>query len=141
MQFKSVEITYFLHSTEDYDRVIASIAKELSIPVDRFEVSNAEGHYGNPLRKTKAHLTGAEARDFADGFFGRLPSIVKGSIAQEIRLSLNEHGDLFARLDKQQLLAGKIILAEVDPVRMKFKLRYNMPREQLLQSYAEFLQD
>ena len=59
---------------------------------------------------------------------------------QEIELSLNEHGDLFVRLDKQQILAGKIVLAEADPIRLKFKLRYNMPREQLLQAYARFLQ-
>ena len=141
MQFKSVEIAYFLHATEDHDRVIASIAKELSVSIDRFEVCSAEGHYGNPLKTTKAHLTGAEARDFAEIFFGRIPSIVRGSLAQEIGLSLNEHGDFFVRLDRQQLIAGKIVLTEVDPVRMKFRLRYSMPREQLLRAYAGFLQD
>ena len=139
-QFRSVEIVYFLHGTEDYDRVIASIARELSVYVDKFEVSHAEGHYGNPLEIVKALITGAQARDFAESFFGRLSSIVKDSIAQEIGLSLNEHGDLFVRLDKQQLLDGKIILGEVDPIKLKFKLRYNRPREQLLQAYAEFLQ-
>ena len=139
MQFKSVEIVYFLHATEDYDKVIVTIAKEFSTSIDKFEVSSAEGHYGNPLRIVKAHITGVEARDFAESFFGRLSSIVKDNIVQEIELSLNEHGDLFVRLDKQQLLAGKIVLAEVDPIRLKFKLRYNMPREQLLQAYAEFL--
>lgn len=65
---------------------------------------------------------------------------MKNSIANEIGRSLNEHGDLFVRLDKQQLLIGRVILAEIDPVRIKFKLRYNMGREQLLQAYAEFLQ-
>ena len=140
MQFKSVEIAYFLHATEDYDKVIVTIAKEFSASIDKFEVSSAEGHYGNPLRIVKAHITGVEARDFAESFFGRLSSIVKDNIVQEIELSLNEHGDLFIRLDKQQLLAGKIVLAEVDPIRLKFKQRYNMPREQLLQAYAEFLQ-
>ena len=138
-QFKSVEIAYFLHATEDYDKVIVTIAKEFSTSIDKFEVSSAEGHYGNPLRIVKAHITGVEARDFAESFFGRLSSIVKDNIVQEIGLSLNEHGDLFIRLDKQQLLAGKIVLAEVDPIRLKFKQRYNMPREQLLQAYAEFL--
>jgi RNA binding exosome subunit len=140
MQFKSVGIMYFLHATEDYDRVIISIAKELSVSIDKFEISSAEGHYGNPLRIVKAHIIGAEAKDFAENLFGRLSLIVKDRITQEIGRSLNEHGDLFVRLDKQQILAGKIVLAEVDPIRIKFKLRYNMPREQLLQAYVEFLQ-
>ena len=140
MQFKSVEIAYFLHATEDHNRVIAGIARELSISIDKFESIHAEGHYGNPLKIVNAHIAGADARDLAESFFGRLSSTVKDRIVQEIGLSLNEHGDLFVRLDKQQILAGKIVLAEADPIRLKFKLRYNMPREQLLQAYARFLQ-
>ena len=128
-----------MHATEDYDRVIAAIAQKLAVPVERFEISSAEGHYGNPLKIVKVHIIGAEAKDFAESFFRRMPSIVKTSIVNEIGRSLNEHGDLFVRLDKQQLLAGKIILAEIDPVRIKFKLRYNMGRAHLLQAYAEFI--
>ena len=72
MQFKSVEIACFLHATEDHDRVIAGIARELSVSIDKFESSHAEGHYGNPLKIVNAHIAGAEARDLAESFFGRL---------------------------------------------------------------------
>ncbi|MBM3897800.1 MAG: hypothetical protein FJ358_04670 [Thaumarchaeota archaeon] len=138
MDFRSIEIAYFLHATEDYDRVIATIAKELNLPIERFEISSVEGHYGNPLKIVKAHIIGAEAENLPVGFFRRMSSMVKESIVHEIGRSVNEHGDLFVRLDKQQLLVGKIILAEIDPVRIKFKIRYNMYRAKLLQTYAEF---
>lgn len=141
LQFKSVEVSYFLHATEDYDRVIAAIANALHIQPKSFTLSDAQGHYGNPIKVVRAHLVGKEASDFARVLFGSFSSIQKQETLKDIDRSLNEHGDLFIRFDKQRLLLGKLVSSDIDPVRIKIKLRFNIGRDSILQAYQALFND
>ncbi|MBI2127291.1 MAG: hypothetical protein HYU02_08295 [Thaumarchaeota archaeon] len=139
LRFKSVEVSYFLHATEDYDRVIATIAKALHIQPESFTSSDAQGHYGNPIKIVRAHLVGKEVGDFVRMLFGSLSSIQKQEMLTDIDRSLNGHGDLFIRLDKQVLLSGKLVQSDIDPVRIKIKLRFNFGRDSILEAYQALL--
>ncbi len=139
LQFRSVEVSYFLHATEDYDRVISAIAKALHIQPESFMTSDAQGHYGNPIKIVRAHLIGKETTDFTKMLFGSFSSIQKQEMLTDIDRSLNEHGDLFIRLDKQMLLSGKLVQSDIDPVRIKIKLRYNFGRDSILEAYQALL--
>jgi RNA binding exosome subunit len=141
LQFKSVEVSYFLHATEDYDRVITAIAKVLHIQSESFTSSEAQGHYGNPIKVVRAHLIGKEAVDFVRVLFESFSSVQKQEMFANIDRSLNEHGDLFIRLDKQRLLSGKLVSSDIDPVRIKIKLRFNIGRDSILQAYQALLKD
>lgn len=131
--FKSAEISYYLHATEDYNRVIPLIARALSVPPERFSITNVEGHYGNPIMILKTHLISKDAVNFAVSFFRKLPQVQKTTLLEDINRCLNEHGDLFVRLDKQELISGRLILGEVDPIRIKIKLPYNAPRTAIIE--------
>lgn len=141
MQFKSVEVSYFLHATEDYERVIDSIAKVLNIQSESFTLSDTQGHYRNQIKIVRAHLIGKGAGDFALWLFGIFQSIQKQDILTDIDRSLNEHGDLFIRFNKQRLLSGKLASSDTDPVRIKIKLRFNIGRDSILQAYQTLLKD
>ncbi len=141
LRFKSVEVSYFLHATEDYDRVIATIAKAMHIQPESFMSSDAQGHYGNPIEIVRAHLVGKEVSDFVRVLFESFSSVQKQEMLTDIDRSLNEHGDLFIRLDKQMLLSGKLVQSDIDPVRIKIKLRFNFGRDLVLQAYQDLLKD
>ncbi len=121
-EIQAVEISCFVHATEDEVRVRGAVAKALGIEEGPSR-EPLEGHFGNPIVHLVWHVTG----DAAWTAFGRLVEFIGESGREEVLRGLedqtDEHGALYLRLDKQALLRGVALFSSSDPVRVRVKPR------------------
>jgi len=119
---QSLAVSYFLHATEDGDRVSSAVAA-LTGSDAPFEEDVVSGHFGNSIRRVDLHLHGEEAAMALERLVASLPSSVRASIAHEIDNYVDEHSSLFLRLDKQKLVLGQVAMGTDDVVWLKVKPR------------------
>lgn len=135
---QSVEVSYFLHATEDAERVNRSVAAALGISSEP-EVEELEGHFGNRISHVRFHVTGPEATAMVKGFGARLSKDVREEVVSGLSQGMDEHSALFLRLDKQALVEGRLALSDADPVRMKVKPRLFELKEDPARFYARMI--
>lgn len=124
---QSVEVTYFIHATEDPRKVGDALARVLEV-TGRPAVERLEGHFGNEITKVKLHLTGEEAGGAFENLVARLPGNLRNELLAHIGTFLDEHSAFFLRLDKQLLVSGSLALGSADAVRVKVKPRVFLVR-------------
>jgi RNA binding exosome subunit len=119
---QSLDVSYFLHATEDGGKVNSAVAALIG-PDVQFEEEVMVGHFGNPIRRFELSLHGEEAARSLDRLVASFPAPLRVSIAQEIDQHIDEHASLFLRLDKQKLVQGRVGMGSGDVVRLKVKPR------------------
>ena len=122
---QTVEISTIAHATDDLDKVQTAVAR--LIP-DRlkgrqlFTRQYLQGHYGNPIVTFEARLTKqSEVDEFATFFLHQLSNKDKLAIQRDLRLCSDADGNLYIRIDKQQIFRGIVQLGEEDPIRVRMK--------------------
>lgn len=134
-----MEVTYLIHATEDQERVGEAVERLLSVS-GASELEELEGHFGNPIKRIRVHLTGEEASRGLKGLLSKMPQELKEQLTAEIGKHLDEHSALFLRLSKQSVVAGSLTSGEKDAVRIKVKPRGFFPRGGAAEFYAELLE-
>ena len=66
LAISSVTLSYFVHSTEEVDRLNRAVCEVLGILDDEVSRESLEGHYGNKVEFVKAHLTGKRAEEVVE---------------------------------------------------------------------------
>jgi RNA binding exosome subunit len=117
---KWAEVSFHLHATEDVTRVARAIGEALM--VRGFEETHLQGHYGNDIIDERATVEGEDAERLLRRVCEGLSSSDKVLLLGELRRHVDDGGTFYIRLDKQQLLSQRMVMAESDSVRMKFKL-------------------
>jgi len=119
--FSGAEISCVIHATEDEKIVLTSVAELISISKDRFFFRRLEGHWGNPILYLTGFLDGNEAWAAASKILLSLSPLDKNQLKESFQNLTDEKGNLYFRLDKQEMCRGKIVLSEFDSVRIKFR--------------------
>jgi RNA-binding protein len=142
--FHYLALRTFAHETEDVERVRLALRNVAHDEALAIEESKVDGSHGNRIAILEAQvkstasereLFAAIARDDARGF---------ARLGTELERRLDEHLNLFLRLDKQHAYLGRLVLtAGEDAVTMRGKLRTfpkgDDPRRRALQELQEFL--
>lgn len=136
---QSLELTYFVHETEDPERIRAAVSDLLSLP-SAVVYEKLSGHFGNAILRGKVHLNGDEAGTAFRRVVAALPRSLRESVAAEIGSFLDEHSALFLRLDKQALVSGTLSLGSGDPVRLKVKPRLYLVKGSAPEFYRGLLE-
>ena len=100
---QSLQVSYLLHATEEEGKVRGAVESLLGVRVFP-EAESLEGHFGNEIRRVELRLTGDEAEAGLRGVISRMPRGVAEELAEGISSYLDEHGALFLRFDKQELV-------------------------------------
>ena len=119
---QAVEVSYFVHPTEEAERVEAAVKNSLSIEAEP-ERERLEGHFGYAIVYVRYHLTGDEAKRVVDRLALDLDPQAKKSLGESIDGSIDEHSSLYLRLDKQEMMVGRLVLGRSDAVRVRIKPR------------------
>jgi RNA binding exosome subunit len=119
---QSLEVTYFIHATEDQEKVKRAVDRLLGRESNP-ETEPLEGHFGNQIVSARVHLTGEDAETAFGRLVDSLPPRVLDQIVSELESHLDEHSAFFVRFDKQGLVSGSLSLGASDPVRVKVKPR------------------
>jgi RNA binding exosome subunit len=135
---QSVEVTYLLHATEDEEKVANAVGALLYVNGAE-EVEELEGHFGNPIKRVRVHLTGEQASQGLERLLGKMPEGLRKEVVGALGKHLDEHNALFLRFDKQSLVSGSLSLGEKDPVRVKVKPRGFMMKGGAAQFFADML--
>ena len=137
-EIQSVEVSYFVHATEDETRLIQSVGEKLSLEVAP-QREELRGHFGNRIVHVRYHVTGDKAENLFTSITSRIDRADSQAILDTLHAMMDEHRALYLRLNKQQLLSGKIALAPNDPVRVKVKPRSFMIRGDARKFYARIM--
>jgi RNA binding exosome subunit len=123
---REVEVSAFSHATEDEDKV-ENAMKNL-LPEENRDLwltrKTLKGYHGDPITivtgkiRTNKGATGVLRRVVQE-----LSSLDRQRLLDELEERLDEGGNLYIRLDKQNAYLEKVRLLETDPVKMKFRLR------------------
>jgi RNA binding exosome subunit len=139
-EIQSVEISYFIHATEDLEKVSRAVADrfELAQPP---EIEELEGHFGNKIVHVTHHLTGREAATTFRAIVSFLGAERVRELLSGLELTLDEHKALYLRLGKQELLNGVAVLSSTDPIRVKVKPRGFMIKGDAAQFYDRLMSE
>jgi len=135
----SAEVIFFTHATEDPVRLLKTVSSILGVAEDRFESSRLEGHFGNPIVKFRARLLGDDADRFTDRLADLLDPAEKAALIRDISKHIDEHGDLYLRIDKQSLFSGRVTQSQVDALRIRFKPRFRKSTSEIVDMYFKML--
>ena len=126
MPIAYIDVRFFVHATEDLDKVVEAVQRVLpSDYVDDivFKKTNLRGHYGNPITLFETRIKKRETiRAFVEHFSSSLDELDKETLRREIDLRV-EKGSLYVRLDKQAALQGALRLCTADPIRVRIRFR------------------
>ena len=135
---QSVEVSYFVHATEDAGTISKAVSAFLPDNVRPVE-ERVEGHFGNPIVWVRYHLTDDDAGTVIDRLAESLSSPTKDRLEGNINELIDEHSALYLRFDKQFLVMGRLEVGTGDPVRIRVKPRKFLLRAGAKEFYREVL--
>jgi RNA binding exosome subunit len=117
-----LEISFFIHATEDENKIVRSVKDHLHISQNPIR-EELEGHFGNKIVHLQYHLTQEDAWTTFARVAASLDSKIVENLLANLDAFLDEHKALYIRLSKQELVKGRVTLSVSDPIRVKVKPR------------------
>ncbi len=137
MTFHYIEFQAYCHATEDLKRVKDAVenlaGKELE-----FEMSDAEGYYGNPIKILEAKIS--RNREM-DDFFESLPDTLVKELRKELDRRIDERCNFFFRVDKGKAYQDEISLTRgSNSIRVRARVEsYPSRKETAVEKMGEYL--
>lgn len=135
----SIEIKFLVQATEDEKKVLNRITEVLGIPIEKCEKLTLEGHFGNPIKFFRFHISGKNADNIAKGMANIFEENWKKMLQFELINNIDKHGSLFLRIDKQSFFNDKLTQSQVDAVRIKMKPRFKAPIPKMIIMFRTLL--
>ena len=123
---REVEVSAFSHATEDEDKVEKAIKNLLPEENRDFWLTRKtlKGYHGDPITIITGKIrTKKGATEVLRIIVRELSSLDQQRLLDELEERLDDGGNLYIRLGKQNAYLGNFRLLEADPVKMKFRLR------------------
>ena len=113
-----ITIDVIIHATEDVSKILQSFDEVLEIKEEQFTSIETTGYFENPIIILSAKLVKKQGQNFIKKMLELLPinqinELVEG--IEERTIDSRFH----LRLDKQELVKGKLIISEKDTVKIK----------------------
>lgn len=93
----------------------------LSIPMEKFLVSPAKGHWGNEISIIMVECDNKESHALLERIISNLKIGEKNYLLNSISDSFDEKDNFYIRLNKQSMCKGVVSLSEHDSIRIRFK--------------------
>ncbi len=135
---QSVEVSYFLHATEDPQKLGKAVSGLLSVNIPP-ETEEMEGHFGNKITGVRYRLTAGDASAAFSSIASKMQTSLKEELNRKIAELVDEHSVLFLRFDKQRLVSGSLEEGSGDSIRVKVKPRIFVLRGGASEFYSKML--
>ena len=126
-----LEVRVFAHSTEDVEKVVEAVLKVF--PEDlggvRFRRRVVSGQYGDSITILRAEVRGSKARKVLRHIVQNLSEEDFDRLLSETPSRVDETGNFYVRLDKQEAYLGRVRLVESDPIRLKFSFKVEVDED------------
>ena len=113
-----ITIDVIVHSTEDTSKILKSFDEILEIEEEEFTSIETTGYFENPIIILSAKLQKKQGQNFIKKMLELLPINQINQLIEEIEERTID-SRFHLRLDKQELVKGKLIISEKDTVKIK----------------------
>ena len=113
-----VTIDAILHATEDFSKFFKAFEMLFELCDQDFTIRHTTGHYDNPITTISVKLVKKQAVKFME----KLMNLLSKEQITEMIKSIEERtvdSNYHVRIDKQNLIKGKILFREEDAVKLK----------------------
>ncbi|MEM3064182.1 MAG: RNA-binding domain-containing protein [Candidatus Nitrosotenuis sp.] len=132
-----VDVQVIVHATEDLEKIFAAFQDMFEIDREEFTVQNLHGHYENPITLLLCKLKKKKAQNFVAKLVKDIPKEDMSLIIEDLKNRCDESA-LHLRISKQQLVLGRIIPTDEDPVKLKIYTPIYTQKD-LIKTYTEIL--
>ncbi len=138
----SINISVFVHATEDEEKVLNTL--KIFLPDDaKVQKEHATGHYRNPIGILTVKIE--KHRDiikFLDLIKRNLPKNDINKLLNDLESYVNDEEILFIRFDKQEAIKNLFRLGKDDPILVRVKIAtYPARKEKALEVIRGLLKD
>mgnify|MGYP006104599253 FL=1 len=113
-----ITIDVIVHATEDISKILQSFDEILEIKEEEFTSIETTGYFENPIIILSAKLVKKQGQNFIKKMLELLPINQINELIEEIEERTID-SRFHLRLDKQELVKGKLIISEKDTVKIK----------------------
>jgi len=115
-----IEITVdvIIHATEDISKIFQSFEEILEIKEEDFTTTETTGYFENPIILLNSKLVKSQAQKFIKKLVKLLPMDQVNNLIEEIEERTID-SRFHLRLDKQELVKGKLIVSQKDTIKIK----------------------
>jgi len=139
IEFASVTVSFFIHATEDSERLLSIVSEDLGVAREELQTENIVGHYGNAIVSVKAHIIGRGAQGVATLILRSLSEGAKKQVLLELEKSMDEHDALYLRIDRQSI-DRELVISDEEPIRVKLKPKFRAGgRASMREGYEEMI--
>jgi RNA binding exosome subunit len=139
---RQVEISVFIHSTEDRTKVLKSVRnlfpKNIEFPT--YSETKLLGYFGDPITTIRFLIKHRKpATELFSNIVEKLSSLDFLSLVEELPQRIDASKNLYLRLDKQMAYKGKVRLEKHDSIRVKVSLHipHKMDPTDIVKKYLE----
>jgi len=113
-----ITIDIIVHATEDITKIFQSFSEFLDIKKDEFTINETTGHFDNPITILNVKIIKKQAQNFIKKLLELLPNEQIDELVEEIE-ERTVDSRFHMRLDKQELINGKLRVREKDTIKIK----------------------
>ncbi|MDC0883535.1 RNA-binding domain-containing protein [Nitrosopumilus sp.] len=113
-----ITIDVIVHATEDISKILQSFDEVLEIKEEEFTSIETTGYFENPIIILSAKLVKKQGQNFIKKMLELLPINQINELIEEIEERTID-SRFHLRLDKQELVKGKLAISEKDTVKIK----------------------
>ena len=139
MAFRTIEITFVLHETENTENFLAHLCLILDLSLDDFSIKKTEGHHGNTIHLISAHFIRDRVHTIAEKIFSSLNSNDLSNLNTDLINYLDDKFNLYLRFNKQAIIDDILVISYDDSVRIKMKPKIKLNENKAIKSYNELL--
>jgi len=133
-----VTVDVIIHATEDISKIFQSFEEILEIKEEDFTTTETTGYFENPIILLNSKLVKSRAKKFIKKLVKLLPMDQVNNLIEEIEERTID-SRFHLRLDKQELVKGKLIVSQKDTVKIKIHSPiYN--KKDTIKTFTEILQ-
>ena len=107
-----------VHATEDISKIFQAFEEMFGLNDKEFSVRYTTGHYANPIIMLNIKLVKKRAANFIEKFLECLSKEQLNQMTDEIE-ERTVDSKYHIRMDKQELINGKIVFKEKDSIKLK----------------------
>ncbi|MFP4142640.1 MAG: RNA-binding domain-containing protein [Thermoplasmata archaeon] len=137
--FHYIEFQTHCHATESLDKV-KRVVENLAGQEMEFEMEDAEGYYGNPIKIITCKI---DRNREMDEFFESLPRKLIEELHQQIEKRIDDRCNFFFRIDKGKAYEDEPVLTEGgNSIRIRARVEsYPSKKETAVKKMQDYLSD
>jgi RNA binding exosome subunit len=133
-----VTIDIIVHATEDLSKIFQSFEELLDLKEEEFTINETTGHFDNPITILNVKIVKKQAQSFVKKLLELLPNEQINELIEEIE-ERTVDSRFHMRLDKQELIKGKLKIREKDTIKLKIHTPiYN--KKDTIKTFTEIFQ-